>query len=306
LPADPGLRALRAAAEDGLAATLWRAGLTPPFEEVVTLRYHPGRRCAFALRAGGHRLVAKAYRRDVADVARLLTSLGHHGLASGRAPSATPLVAYARELRLLVTHRLDGLAGRELLAHGARVGALAAAWLPRQWGLGLEEGRPCGPREQLRRVHVHAAAVHAAARNLAAPTAALLVELEETLPPDDTAVLCHGSFSVNHIVDLGDGPGVLDWDEFCQGPPESDAANFLSTLARVATAGPVFALQAAAAEHAFRERIAGAVDARSLAWHEAATLLRGARHLCVRQPEAWRARASELLSLARARLRASR
>ena len=259
------------------------------------LRYRAGRRCTFAVRAGGQRLIAKAYRHDRAPVAHLLTALEHHGLAAPR------LVAYEPALRLLVTDRLDGVVGRDLLARGPRAGELAAEWLHRQAAVPFSEGRPHGPGDLLRRLRAAAGEIHAAAPDLGASAAALIGELAQAPPAERAAVLSHGSFSINHVVDLGDRPGVIDWDEVGQGPREFDAGNFLATLARVATAGPAVALRAAEAERAFRERIADVVDPPALAWHEAATLVWSARHLCVRQPEAWRARASELLSMARAR-----
>jgi aminoglycoside phosphotransferase (APT) family kinase protein len=305
LPEDAALRALRAAAEHGLDATLRRAGLVPPFEEVTVLRYHAGRRCTFAVRAGGRHLIAKAYRHDPAPVARVLSVLEHHALAGRPPPSAPRLVAYEPELRLLVTERLEGVIGRDLLARGPRAGELAAQWLHRQSALPFPEGRPYGPGELLRRFRAAAGEIHAAAPDLGASAAALIGELEKRLPAERAFVLSHGSFSINHIADLGEGPGVIDWDAVGQGPFEFDAANFLSTLARAGTAGPAVARRAAEAEQAFRDRIAGVVDPSALAWHEAATLVRSARHLCVRRPEAWRARASELLALASARRRAS-
>ena len=252
------------------------------------------------MRAGGHELIAKAYRHDAAPVARVLSVLEHHALAAPR------LVAYEPELRLLVTHRLHGVIGPDLLACGPRAGELAAEWLARQSAVPFSEGRSHRPGDLLRRLRAAAGEIHAAAPDLGASAAALIGELAEALPAERVPVLSHGSFSINHVVDLGDGPGVIDWDEVGQGPLEFDAGNFLSTLARVGTAGPAVALRAAEAERAFRERIADVVDPLALAWHEAATLVKSARHLCVRQPEAWRARASELLWLARARQRASR
>jgi aminoglycoside phosphotransferase (APT) family kinase protein len=252
------------------------------------------------VRAGGDHLIAKAYRHDAAAVARVLTVLEHHSLAAPR------LIAYEPELRLLVTHRLQGVVGRDLLARGPRAGELAAEWLHRQSAMPFSEGRPHGPDAVLRQLRATAGEIHVAAPDLGASAAALISRLAEALPAVRASVLTHGSFSINHVVDLGDGPGVIDWDEVGQGPREFDAASFLSTLARVATAGPAVALRAGEAEQAFRERITGVVDPLALAWHEAATLVKSARHLCVRQPDAWRARALELLSLARARRPASR
>ena len=46
--------------------------------------------------------------------------------------------------------------------------------------------------------------------------------------------LVHGSFYARHILDTGDGPGVIDWQRFGQGPLEVDAGMFLATISRIA------------------------------------------------------------------------
>jgi hypothetical protein len=296
LPLDEALPALRAIARDGVEPALRRAGLAPPFDEVAVLRHHDGRRCTFALRAGGRRLVAKAYRRDVGDQLRLSAVLGDHDLAGGRGPTAAPLVAADGELRLLVYERLDGPSGPALLARGARVGELAADWLTRQWRVPSDVGDAFPPDAFLERVVRSAAVVAATAPELRALTVPLLAELERRLPPDRVRVLAHGSFSVNHVIDLGDGAGVIDWDGFCQAAPELDASAFLATLAREASAAAELEAPAAEARRAFRSGLGPAIDPVVLSWFEGGARIRNARHLCVRRPPEWLTRSERLLA----------
>lgn len=303
VPADPALPALDAMARDGVEPTLRRAGLPAPFEDVVMLRYHDGRRCTFAVRAAGRPLVAKAFRRDVSDQARLFAALERHGLASGRGPTAPPLVALDHELRLVVFAHLEGPRGRELIARGARVGELAADWLARQWRLPPETGAPYRAADFVARVARGAAVVAVADPALGARAAALVSELELQRPADAGPVLAHGSFSVNHVIDRGDGAGVIDWDGYCQGARELDAGAFLGTLALASTRSPELAAPAVEAELAFRAGIAPAVDAGALRWYEAGARIRNARHVCLRRPAGWRERAALLLSGAGSLLR---
>src|SRR5207237_10293778 len=45
--------------------------------------------------------------------------------------------------------------------------------------------------------------------------------------------LGHGTLYARHVIDLGDGPGVIDWQQFGQGPVEFDAGTFLATVWRI-------------------------------------------------------------------------
>ncbi len=303
LPDDPALPALRAIARDGAEATLRRAGLAPPFDELAVLKAHAGRRCTFALRAAdGRRLVAKAYRRGVASQIELFAALERSGLATGDAPTAPRLIGHDAELRLLVFERLDGPCGRALIARGDRVGALAGAWLLRQWGAGVAVGRAYGAGHFLLRVEGDALAVTAASPELGEAAGAVLARMSRLLPQRLELALVHGSFSVNHVVDLGTGAGVVDWDGACQGPRELDAATFLATLAREAGADAALALPAAQAAETFAARLAGTLDPSALAWFGAGARIRNARHLCVLRLPGWAARSERLLASARALL----
>lgn len=299
---DAELPALQAMARDGADATLRRLGLSPPFDELAVLKSHTGSRCTFALRADGRRLVAKAYRRAVGPQFELFEALEQRGLATGRPPTAPRMVAHDEELRLLVFERLDGPIGRPLIARGSRVGELAAGWLGRQWAAGVAVGREYGAGHFLLRLEGDALAVSAASVALGEAAAAVLARMTALLPQPSEPVLVHGSFSVNHVIDLGAGAGILDWDGSCQGPRELDAATFLATLAREAGAGAGLADPASQAADAFRANLAGDLDPPALAWFEAGARLRNARHLCVLGLPGWERRSEVLLASAQALL----
>ena len=297
---DPELPALRAMALEGADAVLRRVGLAPPFDSFEVLKVHAGRRCTFAFRAAGRLLVAKAFRRSVDTQIELFDALQRHGLATGDGPTAPRLVARDAGLRLLVLERLDGPSGAPLIARGERVGELAAGWLVRQWGAAVTVGRTYSAEEFLQRVARDARVVIDASAACGEATASLLERLALVLPGPSEPELVHGSFSVNHVLDLGTGAGVIDWDGFCQGPRELDAAAFLATLARVA-GGDEAALASPSAESAaaFRAGLAGELDPAALAWFEAGSLIHNARHLCALRRPGWEARSEILIARAR-------
>jgi phosphotransferase family enzyme len=306
LPSDPALPAFVAIEREGLDATLGALGLPGPITGVRVLKHHRGRRCTLALRAGGRPLVAKAYRRSVADQVALLTALERHGLAGETGPSAPALVASDLDLRIVVLTRLDGAHGEVLIARGERVGELAADWLQRQWAARVDLGLPYGPRPFLARVERDCAPIIAGSAMLGADAVALVALLGQHPPPEADPVLVHGSFSVNHVIDLGDGAGVIDWDGFVQGPRELDAATFLATLARAAGGSPALAAAGALADAAFRDAVMPGLDPDAFAWYEAGARIRNARHLCVLRPAGWETRAERLLAAAWARPVAAR
>src|SRR5438445_21476 len=98
-------------------------------------------------------------------------------------------------------------------------------------------------------------------------------ELVRTQPAEKPRQLVHGTLYARHILDLGDGPGVIDWQQFGQGPVEVDAGMFLATISRLAFRHPDVAVEAARAEETFMARTRGLVDVRIVNWYRAAGLL---------------------------------
>jgi len=85
--------------------------------------------------------------------------------------------------------------------------------------------------------------------------------------------LVHGTLYTRHILDLGDGPGVIDWQQFGQGPLELDAGTFLASLTRTRLRHDSLATEAAKAEEAFLSTTRTLFDERALDWYWAAGLL---------------------------------
>jgi hypothetical protein len=306
LPDDPALPALEAMRADGVDATLRALGLPPPFEGIAVLKRHAGSRCTFALRAAGRPLVAKAFRREdlVGEQVELGRALHECGLASGTPPTAPRVVAADTALRTFATEYLEGPTGTALLGRGAGAGLIAADWLKRQWAAPIRLGRPYGPEDFLARLERNCVPIASASPKLGATAAEIVATLAADPPAVTRRVLVHGSFSAAHVKDLGGGAGVIDWDGFAHGPRELDAAAFLATSARVATARPTLAGPVASATAAFRGAISADVDLAALAWYEMGARLRSARHLCVHRPADWEARAERLLMPAPAPVRA--
>src|SRR5438067_2880698 len=96
------------------------------------------------------------------------------------------------------------------------------------------------------------------------------------------------------LLDLGDAPGVIDWQRFGQGPQELDAGTFLATIWRIGLKDERLASEAKRAEETFLARTAGLLDKCAVAWYRAAVLLRLACK-CVRRHSDWLAHGHALL-----------
>ena len=106
--------------------------------------------------------------------------------------------------------------------------------------------------------------------------------------------LVHGTLYARHLLDLGDGTGVIDWERFGQGPRELDAGTFLATIWRIGLKHERLASEATLAEETFVARTAGLLDTCAVAWYRAAVLLRLACK-CARRHSDWLAHGHALL-----------
>jgi ATP-binding cassette, subfamily B, bacterial len=302
VPEDREIPALHAAAEEGLESVLARAGLRAPLGRVEVRKHHPGRRCTLFVESDSRHLLIKAYAKDCSRVVRLLERFENEGLACRRPPCAPALVAYEPSLSLIATEWLAGRSAQDLIAAGAggRSGELAAAWLDATSAAGIELGREWGAPEVVARAQRWVAAIHEADPALGSLASARLEGLAARFPSDGRRVLQHGSFRPSHVLDLGDGPAVIDWDGFRQAPPELDPAMYLAGLSRLAAIHPELRAGSADAAQRFRGAVAHLVDAESLAWHRAAALVKCAWFQTNRRGYVarWREQAGELLEQA--------
>jgi hypothetical protein len=125
---------------------------------------------------------------------------------------------------------------------------------------------------------VSVAALGAVDTPLGAVAKAVARTLGRAQPREGSRRLVHGTLYARHIFDLGDGPGVIDWQQFGQGPIEVDAGMFLATVARLGLRHPHLAGEVGRAEASFLAQTDGLVDLGTLDWYRAAGLL----HLAAR------------------------
>ena len=300
VPTDPDIPALRAIEEAGVAAVLGDlAGSRLP--RVRLLKHHPGSRCTVLADLGDRRIVIKAYAEHPEALVELMRGLERVGLASGRAPTIPPLLDVRVDLNLLVTAWLDGPAGPDLLAQGRghRAGDVAAAWLHAAADVDLELGEVLDPPSVLRDATRWVGYLARADEGLGRAAADALHVLASDPPTPGSMGTRHASFSPSHVFDLGDGPGVIDWDSFARGPLELEAGMFLASLSRLVGGRRRLGAEATEAARAFRSGTSDMVQPETLEWYRSAMLVKLAKYLSHRRPRRWRDRAAGLLAEAR-------
>lgn len=276
-----------------------RVGLPARDAKVRLLKHHPGSRCTLRLELDGEPMALKVYADDPSPLADLLHRFELVGLATGRGPTAPPLLGFDRALCFIVTGWLHGPSGKELISSGAgeRTAALALGWLQAIAGISIELGERYGPVEildvtgqRMRRIAVADAALGS--------LASLHYEWLGSEPPADAPTqVRHASFKPSSMIDVG-GPGLIDWDGFRQGALEFEAAGFLSALSRRTQSRHVSLEEMDELRHAdraFREGISGQVDERALRWYLVADLIKHAGRLARRRPKDWQKRAHAIL-----------
>lgn len=287
----PGLAAIRAR---GLARAIPALGLQDGPVEFINRSHVPGSRITLEARAGSRHFAVKAYAGDPSNEATLYQALHDAGFAGSSECRAPPLLAWECELRMLVIGWLEGPSAEQLIlsGQGARAGELAAKWLRRIASLPIKLGPPNGTENILARKRRQIAAD----LPLEMSSTAIARKLKRIQPKALVSHLVHGAFYSRHIIDLGDGPGVIDWKHFGQGPIELDAGIFLATLwgTRMRPEHPES--EVARAEASFLSGMTGLLDEHALAWHRSAMLLRLASKLGQRQNEDdWFERAHALM-----------
>lgn len=306
LPDDPALPGLAAIRDNGLGGVLPGLGLDDGPVQLELCGYTPGERATLDARAGNRRFAVKVYAESPVAEAELYEALAG-GLMSNGEARVPPLLAWERDLRLLVIGWLEGPTAHELVkgGAGARAGELAAHWFRSAASLPVNLGPPCGAALTLERLNVWIAVLAGADAGLGATAAALARTLARTRPDENGPRLVHGTLYDRHILDMGDDAGVIDWQRFGQGPSELDAGTFLATMSRTALQHEHLAGEVARAEQALRAGTGGLLDSRAVSWYRAVTLLRlaskpvnaaTAEGLRIRRKPDWRA-----LALARSR-----
>lgn len=297
LPDDPRLPGLVAFREHGVDAVLARHGVRTPASTVRVLGHNVGQRCTLLVGGDGERLVVKAYADDPAPLLSILDALAAAGLADGRAPSVPPLIACDRRLAFTVTPLFSGPSMHQLMRAGAglRAGTLAAAWLRASARVELAIGVPYSPDALLAEAPAWIVTLEAADSALAAEATEHLAVLAADRPRVGRRTLLHGSYSHDHVLELPDGPGVIDLDNVGYGPVELDAGMMLASLSRLRGSSARAAGATERAAQAFRAGLAGLVEETALDWYRAALLVKLAKRLADKRPGRWQERAGALL-----------
>jgi hypothetical protein len=273
-PTLPALEAIHAAcrATNGVGSAI----------ELRMCGYTEGSRATLEARAGDHRVAVKAYAEDDNATREAALYQALDASLAGDSNHTPALLGWNRELRVLILGWLNGPTAEDLVkvGQGRRAGELGARWLQRSASLPIKLGPLYGAARVLHQVDKWIAALGKTAPALAPSAAALGRTLARTKLHEDAPRLVHSRLYARHVLDVGDGPGVIDWQRFGQGPVELDAGMFLATIARLGLLNESRAAQAQLAEAEFLAGIAGLVDPRSLAWHEAAALLHLAERRC--------------------------
>ena len=277
---DPALPALASGRYDALAAALARLGLRGA-RTVAVLKHHPGSRCTLAIAAGTDRYVVKLF----ADAAKVLALSAVHqvlagaGLASGRGPTVPRLIGVDTDAALLVTEMYAASPITALVEQGEcdRAGRLAAQWLRAAIKPGAALGDPYDPPHVLEDVQRYVRTIARAAGELGGRAGAVRDQLAANMPPPGCTDLRHGGFYLSHVFDLVDGPGVIDWDTFRQGPAEVDAG-MLCAAARWEMYQPEYERATQRAIGVFLDEVDDLVDPARLRWYRTAALLKFASH----------------------------
>lgn len=301
IPDDAALPALVAMRALGLAGAIPALGLDGSSVQLVLRRYHPACRATLEARVGYRRFAVKAYAEDPAPEARLYEALAAAGLTGESGVRTPPLLVWERDLRVLVIGWLEGPTVQQLVecGQGRRAGELAARWLQHAASLSVTLGPAFGAVRRLEQARRWAADLSAGDSSLGITATGLVAILARTQPKEGAPRLVHGSLYAHHVLDLGDGPGLIDWQKSGQGPAELDAGIFLATICRLGVLHQRLAGEVARAEEAFLAATEGLLGKGALAWHLAATLLRLAKKCARRQGDSDRqARARALLGRA--------
>src|SRR6266487_574198 len=275
LPQDPALPALGAFRATGLSGALPELALSDSPVELRLCNYVVGSRATFEARAGDRRFAIKLYADDPSLEADLYRRLARVGLAREHGPRAPRLLASDARLRVLVLSWLEGPTVHHLVREGkgVRAGQLAASWLWHASRRRVRFGPPRGRGHMLYQAGVSAGALGVVQPALGADAKRVAKMLVRAPLTEGPPTLVHGTFCARHILDLGDVPGVIDWNQFGVGPIEIDAGMFLATISRLALRHESFAREAERKKQSFLDCARGLLDLRTLEWYWAAGLL---------------------------------
>lgn len=292
LPHDGALPVLAAMAGSGIGGALPFLDLRGGTAEVTMRGYTEGKRITLEVRTGDRRVAVKGYCTPPDLEAKLYATLA----GSSGSVHVPHLVGWDHDLRVLAIEWLEGPSLLDLIkkGEGRRVGELAAMWLREAGGFPVRFGTHQGADSLLARTYKWTDRLGAADPELGNAASSVAKRLVATQPVEGATRLVHGSLYDRHILDLGDGPGLIDWDCFGQGSAELDAAVFLSVVWRSGLR-PERLEASTQAMAVFRECTKGLLNESALAWHQAVMMLRLAHKKLRREADDALAEARPLL-----------
>jgi aminoglycoside phosphotransferase (APT) family kinase protein len=171
-------------------------------------------------------------------------------------------------------------------------------------GLHIDLGQRHGPNEVLTETAAFARELWAAEPGLGQSGTECIEDFEAARPTDTAYRLVHGAFSASAVMDVGGGPGIIDWDRFGQGALELDAGFLLARFQRLEQdhSGSSVAKQAKRARKTFRDGLNGLVNGRALCWYRAAALVKAAHRRARRRSRRWEKDAGAYLDEAKSSL----
>jgi hypothetical protein len=287
VPDDPRIPALALLEGAGKQRLLELAGLGGGPLEIEVLKHHPRKRCVLRLSAGGHRVIVKAYgRRGPGLQMDLMRAFQEKGLASGAPPTVPPVLGVDEGLGVIVTACFESPTAAGLISsgNGARGGQLGAEWLRAVASSDITPGHLQGTQDSLERAERWVRTIADADAELGAMARDIVATLSRRPPRNGAMSLVHREFSTAHVFDLEGGPGVIDWDSFARGPLELDAAFYLATIqdGRLAETE-----SSRAAREEFLAGIADLVDAYTLHWYCALTLVQYSKPFARKRAPDW-------------------
>jgi aminoglycoside phosphotransferase (APT) family kinase protein len=207
----------------------------------------------------------------------------------------TVLLGHDPEWRCLVTNWLEGPNGEELISNGQseRLAALVTAWGEAACAVAPSDLPRYDGNMMLADLQRWQRDIQLADARLGERADTCIKMLTTKAIPEGTPGLIHGSFAHLHLIDLGDGPGVLDWDEPRFGPIELDLGGMLASLIRH---GLLYPDEARSADTAATAITAGAEDKDAVHWFYAAALVKQAKHMCKLKKDGWHALAEGLMA----------
>jgi Ser/Thr protein kinase RdoA (MazF antagonist) len=301
LPRDSRVPLLAGDSEALLQGLLARAGLEEPVLERYVLQHRPGRRFVVRIETAKRSVAVKAYggKSEPRELA-VLASLQSQNLASGIAPTIpSPLLVDSR-YRAVVSTWLPGPSAKELIAsgRGARAGELAGKWLLAAARSEAAVGRGYGPRDLLPRAQGWVRLIADADTELGRMAGDVLTRLAAEPPVDGPPRLVHGELSPKHVLDLGRGPGIVDWDTFGSGPLEADVAFFVTATRHRRGLRADRRMQTELAVRSLFEEVSELLEENILAWYGMAAALQFAKPRARRRRPGWHKRVHFTLSRA--------